>query len=369
MTARLPSSRFRMAGALLALLVLGTVASLKWRQGRALARETHGLQQAVAAGPRVRTLLVRADGDGVPMAFHGEIIPAASATLYAKIGGYVKEMRVDKGSPVRKGQVLAVLESPETDRQTLALKTSYENLQHAAERQLQLGKEGIANQQDVDNAVAAARVAREQWQAQRQSQGYEQVLAPFAGVVTARMVDPGAFIQNATSTLSAQPLFGVADTTRLRVDFFLDQATAALAKVGQALDVSPAERPDRVRRLRLDRLAGSLDLRTRTLLAEADLDNRDGQFLGGSYVNVALHLPKGSGAIEVPSEALLMHGSQAYAAAVEQGRIRLLPLALGADVGNQVRVLRGLQPGTRIVLNPSGFRDGDPVQVVESIQP
>lgn len=366
MSPQVSSSRFRTAGALLAVLVLGTVAALKGLQAHTLARESSRLQVQVEAGPRVRVLPVRADGDGAPMAFHGETVPVASATLYAKIGGFVKEMRVDKGSRVRAGQVLAVLTSPETDRQTLALKASYDNLQRAAERQVQLGKEGIANAQDVDNAVAAARVAREQWQAQRLSQGYEQVLAPFSGVVTARLVDPGAFIQNATATLSAQPMLTVADLSRIRVDFFLDQATAALARVGQTVEISSAERPDLVRTGRIDRLGGTLDLRTRTLLAEVDLDNRDGQFLGGSYVNVALHLPKGSGAIEIPAEALLMRGSRAFAAAVDQGRVRLLPLTLGGDVGSQVRVLQGLRSGASIILNPgSGLRDGDRVQVAE----
>ena len=151
------------------------------------------------------------------------------------------------------------------------------------------------------------------------------------------------------------------------MDFFLDQATAALAKVGQAVDVAPAERPDRVRSVRIARLAGTLDIRTRTMLAEAELDNRDGAFLGGGYVQLTLHLPKGSGAIQVPSEAIILRGTAAFAAAVAGGRVKLLPLALGEDVGSQVRVLKGLQAGDRIILNPAaGLKDGDAVQVLDS---
>jgi RND family efflux transporter MFP subunit len=362
-----PSSRFRIAGTLLALLVLGTVGAMKWLQAKSLAREASQRRAVVAAGPRIRTVLVRADGDGVPMAIQGETLPAATTTLYAKIGGFVKEIRVDKGSQVHKGQVLAILESPETDKQTLALKATAENAQRSADRLVQLGKAGIANAQDVDNAVAAARVAKEQWAAQQLTQAYEKVLAPFSGVITARMVDVGAFIQNASGSTSVQPMMSVADPSHLRVDFFLDQATASLAKVGQAVQVSPADRPDVVRSVRINRLAGTLELRTRTMLAEADLDNRDGAFLGGGYVNVALQLPKGTGVIDIPSTAIIMHGPNAFAAAVAGGRVKLMPLALGVDVGNRVRVLKGLQSGDRIILSPAaGLKDGDAVQVMDS---
>jgi len=113
-------------------------------------------------------------------------------------------------------------------------------------------------------------------------------------------------------------------------------------------------------------VAGALDVRTRTMLVEADLDNRDGRFMSGGYVRVALRLPGGSGLLEVPAEALLMRGENAFAASLEADRVRLLPLTLGEDAGNRVRVLRGLTPGTRIILNPDpGIRDGDRVQVLD----
>ena len=360
-----PSSRFRIAGTLLAVLTLGTVGAMKGFQSRNLVREAARRKVQVEAGPRIRTLVLRAEGEGNSITIQGETIPIATTTLYAKIGGFVQEMRVDTGSRVRRGEVLAVLESPETDKQTLALRIAFENAQRVADRLLQLGKEGIVNAQEVDNAVAAARVAHEQLAAQQVSQGYERVLAPFSGVITARLVDVGAFIQNASGSTSVQPMLSMADTSRMRVDFFLDQATAALAKVGQAVDVSPAEHPDQVRHLRIDRLAGTLDLRTRTMLAEAELDNRDGAFLGGGYVNVALHLPKRDG-MEIPTEALIMHGPDAFAATVSGGRVKLLALALGGDVGSRVRVLKGLRSGDRIILNPAaGLKDGDAVQVLE----
>jgi len=360
------SSRFRIAGIALTVAVVAAVAILKTAQQRSLAAETARRKAAVEAGPWVRTVVAGAGDHGSALTFQGESNPIAATTLYAKIGGFLKEMRVDKGSRVRKGDLLAVVESPETQRQTQALKSAYENLQRTAQRVAELGRQGIANTQDVDNAAAAAQVAREQWASQAEIENYQKVLAPFDGVVSARFVDLGAFIQNATTSLSSQPILSLADTTRLRVDFYLDQATAARVKAGQEVEVSPAERPDLARTGRIDRLAGILDARTRTMLAEAELDNRDGRFLGGGYVKVSLRIPDGGSRIEIPAEALLMRGERPFAAAVEAGRVHLVPLVLGEDAGNRVRVLQGLRAGTRVILNPNpGLRDGDPVQMAE----
>jgi RND family efflux transporter MFP subunit len=219
---------------------------------------------------------------------------------------------------------------------------------------------------DVDNALAAALVARQSWLAQAEVEGYQRLLAPFTGVVTARFVDPGAFIQNASNSLSSQQIVTVSDLSRLRVTFFLDQAAASLVHPGQEVDVSPADRPDVVSRGRVSRVSGTLDVRTRTMLAEADLDNREGRFVSGGYVRVAMRLPKGGNRLEIPSEALLMKGDKPFAATLAGGRVLLQSLLLGDDAGTRVRVLQGLKAGDRVILNPNpGLRDGDPVQVLD----
>jgi len=360
------SSRFRIVGIALALFVLATVGILLFAQQHSLGKEGASRKAEVEAGPRVHTLVAGAGTGATTLSFQGEALPMASATLYAKIGGFLKEIRVDKGSRVLKGEVLATIQSPETEKQTLALKSNYENLQRIADKYVELGQQRIASVQDVDNAQAAAQVAKQNWLSQAELEGYEKLVAPFAGVVTARFVDPGAFIQNASNSLSSQPIVTVSDLSRLRVTFFLDQTASSLARAGQDVAVSPAEHPDVVRQAKISRMAGALDVRTRTMLAEADLDNQDGKFLGGGYVRVVLRLPAGNGRLEIPSEALLMKADKPFAAALEGGHVRLLPLVLGDDVGSRVRVLQGLPVGTRIILNPSpGLRDGDKVQALD----
>lgn len=360
------SYRFRIVGVVLALFVLAAVGILMFAQRHALGKEGASRKVAVEAGPRVHTLVVGAGAVGSSLSFQAEALPWASTTLYAKIGGFLKEIRVDKGSLVQKGELLAIVHSPETEKLTLALKSTYENLQRTAEKLVQLGREKIASDLDVDNAQAAAQTAKQNWLSQVETEGYEKLVAPYAGVVTARFVDPGAFIQNATSSLSSQPIVTVSDVSRLRVTFFLDQSASTLTQVGQEVDVSPAEHPDLVSKARVSRVAGALDIRTRTMLAEADLDNRDGKFLGGGYARVMLRLPKGNGRIEIPSEALLVKGDKPFAAVLEGGQVHLQPLILGDDVGSRVRVLQGLAVGTRIILNPNpNLRDGDKVQVLD----
>ena len=360
------SSRFRIVGIVLALVVLATVGILMFAQERSLRKEGASRKAAVEAGPRVHTLVVGDGTGGSPLSFQAEVLPMASATLYAKIGGFLKEIRVDKGNRVQKGELLAIIQSPETEKQTLALKSNYENLQRIAEKYVELGREKIASVQDVDNAQAAAQVAKQTWLSQAELEGYERLVAPFAGVITARFVDPGAFIQNASSSTAAQQIVTVADVSRLRVTFFLDQNTASLVRVGQNVEVSPAEHADLVSKGKISRVAGALDTRTRTMLAEADLDNRDGKFMSGGYARVALRLPKGNGRMEIPSEALLMKGDKPFAATLDGGQVHLQSLVLGDDVGSRVRVLQGLAAGTRIILNPSpSLQDGDKVQALD----
>jgi membrane fusion protein (multidrug efflux system) len=361
-----PSSRFRITGIVLALAVLGTVGMLRFAQQRALGKEGASRKAEVEAGPRVHTLVVGTNTENAPLSFQGEALPMTVATLYAKIGGFLKEIRVDKGSRVQKGDLLAVVESPETDKQTQALKFAYENLQRTADKVAQLGREKIASDLDVDNARAAAEVARQTWLSQAQTEGYQKLVAPFSGVITARFVDPGAFIQNASTSMASQPIVTVSDISRLRVTFFLDQASAALVRVGQGVDVSPAEHPDAVSQGQISRVSGALDLRTRTMLVEVDVDNRDGRYLSGGYMRVSLRLPKGSDRLDLPSEALLMKGEKPFAATLEGNHVRLQALILGEDVGSRVRVLKGLSAGTRIILNPSpGLKDGDQVQALD----
>src|SRR5262249_43081639 len=147
-----------------------------------------------------------------------EVRAWAQSTLYAKVAGYVREVPVDKGSQVKKGDLLARLESPETDQAVLAARADLQVKKVQAERLRKRRPEGFVAQQDRDNAEGAYSVAKAPLQGLQASQAYEQVRAPFDGVVTARYIDPGALVAAGTSsTRSVQPMFDLADMRTMRV--------------------------------------------------------------------------------------------------------------------------------------------------------
>ncbi len=363
MSERPESPAFKRGGIITLLVAAGGVGALLVARQAGERREARRLQAIAEAGPAVRTARVVRQGGDRGVDVQGEALPYASTTLYAKVSGFLRSIPVDKGSQVARGATIAVLEAPETDRDTLALQADAQNKRKNAERARALGRDGLLSPQAVEQAEADARVAEAKLASQATLRGYEVVRAPFAGVVTQRFADPGALIQNGGTSSSAQPLATLAQVDRLRVSFYLDAASAPGVKIGTPLEVRATDRPDLLRALRVSRLSGALDPRTRTLLAEADLDNRDGAFLPGSFVQVRLKIPVPARLV-VPEEALVLRQGRTVAAVLQaDGRVRFQPVLAGDPENQAVRVLQGLQEGETVVLNPPpGLKDGDRVQ-------
>jgi RND family efflux transporter MFP subunit len=367
MSERPESPTFKLGGiATLAVALLG-VGGLLWARQSGLKQEARQRRADLDAGPRVRVAKVGTQGSERGLVLQGEALPYASTTLYAKVSGFLRSIPVDKGSVVAKGQVVAVVESPETDRDTQALQADAENKRKNAERSRALGKDGLLSPRDVEQAEADAQVADAKLASQATLRGYQVVRAPFGGVVTQRFADPGALVQNGGATSTAQPLITLAQVERLRVTAYLDASVAPLVKAGTAMEVRPSERLDLVRQATVSRVAGALDPRTRTLLVEADLENRDGAFLAGGFVQIGLKV-KASSRFAVPVEAVALREGKPYAAVLQpDGRIRFQALQLGEEEDQRLRVLGGLQPGDTVVLNPPfGLKDGDRVQATGS---
>jgi RND family efflux transporter MFP subunit len=354
-----------------AILVVGAVAltGIVVMQHRALARQAEARRKATAAGPLVKTLLIGSPGTLGEQVFQGEALPYLSTTLYARASGFLKEIRVDKGSVVKKGQILAVIESQETDQDLAALRADAENKRRNAERAANLLRDKLISARDAEQAAADAKVAESKLASLGISKGYQQIRAPFDGVVTQRFADPGALVQNASGSTSAQPVVTVSQVDRLRVTLYLDQAAAAKAKPGDPVLVTSTTTPIQKRPGRLSRLAGALDPRTRTLTAEADLDNRDGAFLPGGSVRVTLGKP-GSSGFTLPLECVTQRQGKPFALVVDAAsHTHLRPLTLGEDNGQRVRLLQGLQAGERVVLNPPpGLMEGSLVRVADAGQ-
>ena len=333
-----------------------------------LMNETRDRLAAVKAGPEVRVIFTKRSSGERLVSLTGEARPNAAVTLYAKVSGYLKKVMVDKGDRVNAGQVIAIIESPELDRQYESAVVDAQDKRRDADREKTLVKKNLVSQQDADHAEAAAREAEANAEALKVQKGYEILRAPFSGIVTARFADPGALVQSAAnSQTTALPLVSLSQTDKLRVYIYLNQKDASFVRIGNNAEISDPSRPDVKLSASITRISGELDSKTRTLLAELDVDNKQGLFLAGSFVQVSLKL-KTAPVIEIPAEALLMKEDRAFVAIISQGnKVNFRPVVAADSDGKTVRISSGLEEGQQLVLNPGfGITDGAQVQPVEA---
>jgi RND family efflux transporter MFP subunit len=349
-----------LAAAVLGVVGLGAhrASQAKEEAGARLEEQGRGVRVRVAKttwSPAVRKLTLQ-----------GEARPFASVTLYAKVSGYLKAVSVDKGDHVKAGQILATIEAPELDKQIASASADAKNKRVNAKRFEALAPSNMVSAQEVEAAQAGADVAEANQAALTTQGGYRVLKAPFAGVVTARFADPGALIQSATGAQTgALPIVSVANPDRLRIYVYLDQAAAAYIHVGDVAEIKVSERPGFSRKAAVTRGAGQLDTKTRTMLTEVDVDNRDEALIPGSFVSVSLEY-KVPPLVQMPVEALVVKGDKTLAAVVDEGnKVHYRPVVVADDDGTTTRLISGLKPGERVALNLGNeVDDGAPVQVV-----
>lgn len=328
------------------------------------AAEAKARKAEVAAGPFVKVVPVEVTSEGRTVTLPGEVRAFEQTTLYAKVSGYLKDIRVDKGDRVKKDQLLATLESPDADQQVAAAQADLENKRAQSHRSGDLAKKGIVSTQQAENDEAAVKVAGAALERAKALKAYEEIRAPFAGIVTARYADPGALLPAATgSTQSAQPVLEVSDMDKLRIYVYLGQADAASVRDGDAATVTADGAAGEPIQAQVTRISRALDPRTRTMLSEIDVDNRDARLYPGEFVHVKLVL-SGRPHPRVPSQALIAHGDKLSVAVVKDGRAHLVPVTVGQDDGQTVEVLSGLSGGEQVAINAaSQVAEGSPVRI------
>ena len=362
------ASRIVAAGSI-ALVVAAAVgsAALFFREHSARASQAEGLRKELAAGPVVRVARVEVAPADRLVSLPAEVRAELHATLYAKVSGYVREVRVDKGDHVQKGQVLAVLESPDQEEQVRSAQAELEYREQQRLRIERLAPSGRVSQAERDQATEAVKVARAALTRAQVQRDYGVLRAPFDGTVTARYADPGALLPAATGgTNGAQPLLEVAQLERLRVALQLGQDDAARVRAGEIVrmqgpDPKPFEAP-------ISRISRSLDPRTRTMLCEIDLPTPPPGLYPGAFVQTSLAL-RGPPRPLLPSDALLAQKGTQFVALVEDGRVHFQRVKLGMDDGTRVEVLDGLRGGELVALDlGQDVADGSPVRVKEDVR-
>ncbi|MFI5395096.1 MAG: efflux RND transporter periplasmic adaptor subunit [Candidatus Binatia bacterium] len=333
-------------------------------------RQTAELEQQVAQGRRVLVTPVRHASPSrtleLPATIHGFV----ETPIYAKIAGYLKTISVDKGDRVTRGQVLAVLESPELDQQVANARANYDIQALTNQRNQELVKQALIARQVGDESRAAMLQAKATLDQLQVLQNYQVIRAPFDGVVSARYVDPGALIPQATTPTTGSPIVALATLSPVRVYADVPQSAAPLIQNGAPVTITVTEYPGREFKGSVTRHPDTLRPATRTMLVEADIPNEDLSLLPGMYAKVTFNVAAPAGPPLVPDDALVFQGGKVYVPVVRDNRLHLTQVTLGYDDGRSVEVPEGIGPDDLVAVNlGQSVHDGEAVQPVPLAQP
>jgi RND family efflux transporter MFP subunit len=310
--------------------------------------------------------------------------PYITAPIYSRTNGYLQKWYFDIGAHVKKGQLLAVIDTPEVDQQleqSLSnLNTAKANLalaQITKDRYQGLLTKNAVAQQDVDNAVGTYNANKTIVDASQANvkqlmamQSFEKIYAPFDGVITARNTDIGDLINSGSSGTPKTDLFHISQPGKLRVYVNVPEEYSQGIKVGMTADLSLAEFPGRMFQGKLVRTADAINLTTRTLLIEIQVDNPAGTLLTGSYAEVHLKVAAHASTLLLPVNVLLFRSEGLRVGVVKDGRVTLTALTPGRDLGSQIEVVSGLQPDDQVIINPpDSIVSGQQVQIAQATLP
>jgi len=363
-----------------AIALLAAVGAVMWgvsTRARALGVVTQETREM--AVPSVAVVTPTRGAPQEEIVLPGTMQAFTDAPIYARTNGYLKKWYLDIGARVRAGQLLAEIDTPDVDQQLQQaradLSTAQANArlaQTTAERYRDLIESDSVSRQDLDNAngnlearEAAVESARANVKRLEQLQAFRRIEAPFDGVITARNVDIGALIDSGGN---AKELFHVAAVHRLRVFVNVPQVYSRAATAGLSADLTLKEFPGRRFTGTLARTSNAIDVASRTLLTEIDVDNPRNELLPGSYAEVHIKLPSAATTLELPVDALIFKGDGLQVATVDaENRIALVSVTSGRDFGEMVEILSGLTGNEHILSNPpDSLSPGQTVRVVAS---
>jgi len=336
---------------------------------------------ADAAVPVVSVISPTASAPTREILLPGTTQAFTDAPIFARTNGYVKRWYFDIGAHVKAGQLLAEIETPEVDQQLQQaradLETARANLRQAqitADRWRALLESDSVSKQETDVAVSALSAMKATVDSNtanvgrlEQLQAFEKIFAPFDGVITARNVDIGVLVNAGSTSTSGRELFHMTAIHTLRVFVAVPEVYSRAARPGSPATLTLDEFPGQSFQGTLVRTANAIDLASRTLLVEVDVDNPRGELLPGAYVFVHLKLPRQIATVTVPASTLLFRAEGLQVGVVRDGRAQLVPVTIGRDDGTTVEISAGLQPTDQVIVAPSdSLTSGTPVRVVSA---
>jgi RND family efflux transporter MFP subunit len=320
-----------------------------------------------AAIPSVNVVHPQPGSAAQELVLPGNVQAFTEAPIYSRTNGYLKKWYFDIGSRVRKGQLLAEVETPEVDQQLQQSKAELErieaNMQLAgvtSNRWQSLLAKHAVSQQEADQArsnyiaaQAAVDASKANVRRLEQLQSYEKIIAPFDGVITARNTDIGDLINAGSGSTNPRELFHLAAIGKLRVYASVPEIYADSIHNGDKAYLTQDSNPSVKIPGIIVRNANAIDHATRTLNVEVDVDNRKGALLPGAYVFVHFHVPGGSNTVTIPANALLFRSEGLRVGVVRNDHVQLVPITVGHDYGSTLEVTSGVTASDEIVLDPS----------------
>jgi len=337
-------------------------------------------ETADMAVPTVTVVQPKRTAPSQEIVLPGNVQPFITSPVFARTNGYLEHWYFDIGAHVKKGQLLAVISSPEVDQQLQQaqsnLLTAQANLELASitkTRYEGLKKTNAVSQQDVDNTVGTfnankAIVEADQAAVRQYSAlvSFEKVYAPFDGVITARNTDIGDLINSGSNAIVKTDLFHISQPGVLRVYVNVPEDFSQQTKPGLTADLQLAEFPGRTFTGKLVRTAEAINYATRTLLVEVDVNNPSGELLSGAYAEVHFKVPGQASTYIVPVDTLLFRKEGLNVAIVENGKAKLVPVVAGRDFGTSIEIVSGLKGNESVITSPpDSIVTGEAVQIAQ----
>ncbi len=400
--ARLPAPRKRPF--LVAILALGSALGLGgWHHWQTYRTSVETQEDTVSFVPTVRTVPASEDNAPMSLTLPGQTQAFDHADIFARATGYIAERKVDIGSRVKKGDLLVRIAAPDLDQQKRQAEAQLGQLEaqlSVAQADVEQAKanvtlanvtdartstlagQGWASKQNADQsraqmltasaslaaAEAKVKVAQANITAQQATVDrlktlttFENVTAPFDGIIVARMVDVGDLVH--ADSGNGTPLFSIDSLDVLRVSVQVPQSAAISIHDGVSASVMVPQMSERTFKGTVSRSSVALRSSVRTLDTEVDVANPDGILRPGLYVNVTFDVPRAHPDVTIPSEALIFDAAGTQVAVVQtDDTVRLLPITIARDLGTRLELRAGLKGGETVVLNPpADLRDGSRV--------
>lgn len=348
------------------LVVAALLAALGFYHQHNNGKERRETGEAQAGARKVQVTRVAKSPASYDFTLPGSAEALTTATLYARVNGYLKSRTADIGDRVQEGQLLAEIDAPDVEAQLNQSRAQLDQNRAALdiarvtfERQKKLVEQKVVSRQDYDQAEAnyhqaGANVKASEAAVQNLtvSQGFTRITAPFAGVVTARSLNDGALISSGGGT-AGQSIFTVAQIDTLRVFIFVPQSYAPSVRPGQEVQISLPEYPKRVFKGSVTRKAETLDVTARTERVEIQLPSENGALLPGMYLSVKFRVEQAAPALIVPANTVDIRKEGPRVALVKDNKVVYRNVTLGRDFGKTIEVTDGLAEGDSLVINPT----------------